>query len=90
MPEFYFEHVMLKYLLSHRRSCSQRSSEHFMMLAGTKEIAARAQPPGKRGNIMKIVKSSLFETDIYLVNVFWELWSFATKNVGFEHRFFSY
>ena len=37
-----------------------------MMLAGAEEIAARAQPPGKRGNIvpLNIVKSSLFETDI--------------------------
>ena len=38
-----------------------------MMLAGAEAIAARAQPPGKGGNIvsLKIVKSSLFETDIY-------------------------
>ena len=37
-----------------------------MMLAGAEEIAARAQPLDKRGNIvpLKIVKSSLFETDI--------------------------
>ena len=37
-----------------------------MMLAGAEEIAARSQPPGKRGNIvpLNIVKSSLFETDI--------------------------
>ena len=37
-----------------------------MMLAGAEAIAARAQPPGKGGDIvsLKIVKSSLFETNI--------------------------
>ena len=62
-----------------------------MMLAGAEAIAARAQPPGKGGSIFsrKIVKSSLFEADIYQ-HAFWELWSFASKNVGLEHRFFSY
>ena len=62
-----------------------------MMLAGAEEIAARAQPPGKRGNIVPPENFQIqFVWDGYLVNVFWGLWSFATKNVGFEHRFFSY
>ena len=41
-----------------------------MMLAGAEAIAARAQPPGKGGNIvsLKIVKFSLFETDIYCMH----------------------
>ena len=54
----------------------------YIMLAGAEATAARAQPPGKATTLSpsKIVKSSLFEMDIYC-NVFWELWSFATKNV---------
>ena len=62
-----------------------------MMLAGAEEIAARAQPPGKRDNIFPPEHCQIqFVWDGYLVNVFWELWSFATKNLGFEHRFSSY
>ena len=43
-----------------------------MRLAGAEAIAARAQPPGKGGNIKlfsrKIAKSSLFEKDIYCMH----------------------
>ena len=40
---------------------------NFMMLAGADAIAAGVQPPSKVSNIvsLKIVKSSLFEKDIY-------------------------
>ena len=54
-----------------------------MMLARAEAIAARAQPPGKKNQIQ-------FVWDEYLMRTFWELWSFATKNVGFEYSFFSY
>ena len=61
-----------------------------MMLAGTEAIAARAQPPGKGGNIVSLKNCQIqFVWDGYLLHAFWELWSFATKNVGFEHRYFS-
>ena len=51
-----------------------------MMLAGAEAIAARAQFPGKGGNIVswKIVKSRLFETDIYCMHTIWKLWPFVT------------
>jgi len=49
MPGFHIEHVMLKYLIKHRYGCGQR-----MMLAGAVEIAAKAQPPGKGGNIFSL------------------------------------
>ena len=41
-----------------------------MMLAGADAIAAGAQPPSKVSNIvsLKIVKSSLFEKDIYCMH----------------------
>ena len=41
-----------------------------MMIARGEAIAARAKPPGKGGNIvsLKIVKSSLFEADIYCMH----------------------
>ena len=61
------------------------------MLAGAEAIAARAQPPGKGGNIVSPEKLS---NPVCLRRIFtarfWELWSFATENVGFDHRFFSY
>ena len=56
-----------------------------MMLVGAEAIAAWAQPPGKGGNIV-----SLKNWDEYLMHTFCEPWSFATKNVGFEHGVFSY
>ena len=60
-----------------------------MMLAGAEAIAARAQPPGKGGNIVSLKNCQIqFVWDEYLMHTFWELWSFETKNVGFEHRFF--
>ena len=62
-----------------------------MMLAGAEAIAARAQPPGKGGDIVSLKNCQIqFVWDKYLMHTFWELWSFATKNVGFERRFFSY
>ena len=62
-----------------------------MMLAGAGAIAARAQPPGKGGNIVSLKNGQIqFVWDEYLLHAFWYLWSFATKHVGFEHRFFSY
>ena len=62
-----------------------------MMLAGAEAIAARAQPPGKGGDIVSLKNCQIqFVWDEYLMHTFWELWSFATKNVGLEHRFFSY
>ena len=41
-----------------------------MMLEGAEEIVAWAQPPGKAATLspLKIVKSSLFETDIYCMH----------------------
>ena len=62
-----------------------------MVLAGAEAVAARAQPSGKGGNIFSLENTQIqFVWEGYLVPAFWELWSFATKNVGFEHRFFSY
>ena len=43
-----------------------------MMLAGAEAIAARAEPPGKGGNIVSVknfVKSSFFDTDICCTQV---------------------
>ena len=61
-----------------------------MMLARAEAIASRAQPPGKGGNIVSLKNCQIqFVWDGYLLHAFWELWSFATKNVGFEHRYFS-
>ena len=55
------------------------------MLAGAEAIAARAQPPGKGGNIVSPKSCQIqFVWDGY------SYWSFATENVGFDHRFFSY
>ena len=60
-----------------------------MMLAGAKAIAARAQPPGKGDNIVSLKNCQIqFVWDGYLLYAFWELWSFATKNAGFEHNSF--
>ena len=60
-----------------------------MMLAGAKAIAARAQPPGKGDNIVSLKNCQIqFVWDGYLLYAFWELWSFATKNAGFEHDSF--
>ena len=44
--------------------------KYFMMLAEAEAIAARAHPPGKGSDIvsLKIVESSLFETDIYCMH----------------------
>ena len=62
-----------------------------MILAEGEAIAARAQPPGKGNNIVSLKNChTQFVWDGYLLHVFWDLWSFATKYVGFEHRFFSY
>ena len=62
-----------------------------MMLAGAEAIAARAQPPGKGGDIVSLTNCQIqFVWDGCLLHAFWELWSFATKNAAFEHRFFSY
>ena len=59
-----------------------------MMLAGTEVIASRAQLPAKGSNIVSLKNCQIqFVWDRYLLHAFWELWSFATKNVGFEHRF---
>ena len=56
-------------------------------VAGAEAIAARAQPPGKGGNIASLKNCEIqFVWDGNLLRTFWELWSFATKNVGFEHR----
>ena len=65
--------------------------QDFMMLAEAKAIAARAHPPGKGSDIISLENCQIqFVWDGYLLYAFWELWSFAAKNVGFEHRFFSY
>ena len=62
-----------------------------MMLAGAEAIAARAQPPVKGGNIVSLKNCQIqFVWDGYLLHAFWELLSFTIKNVGFEHRLFSY
>ena len=59
-----------------------------MRLAATEAIAARAQPPGKGGNIVFLKNFQIqFVWEGYLLHAFWELWSFVTKNLGFEHRF---
>ena len=56
-------------------------------VAGAEAIAARAQPPGKGGNIASLKNCEIqFVWDGNLLRTFWELWSFATKNVGLEHR----
>ena len=45
-----------------------------MMLAGTEAIAARAQPPGKGGNIVSLKYCQIqFIWDGYLLPAFWEL-----------------
>ena len=64
-----------------------------MMLTGAEAIAARAHATSQQRRKYclpeKIVKSSLFETDIYRMHSesfgYWRL-----NNGGFEHRFFSY
>ena len=59
-----------------------------MMLAGAEAIAARAQPPANGGNTVSLKNYQFqFVWDGYLLAAFWENWSFATKNVVFEHRF---
>ena len=59
-----------------------------MMLAGAEAITARAQPTAKGGNIVSLKNYQFqFVLDGYLLHAFWENWSFATKNVIFEHRF---
>ena len=59
-----------------------------MRLARGEAIAASAQPPGKDGNIVFLKRCQIqFLWEGYLLHAFWELWSFATKNLGFEHRF---
>ena len=59
-----------------------------MMLAGAEAIGARAQPPAKGGNIVSLKNYQIqFVWDGYLLHAFWEIWSFATKTVGFERRF---
>ena len=61
------------------------------MLAGAEAMAARAQPPGKGSNIVSLKSCQIqFVWDGIFTARFWELWSFATENVGFDHRFFSY
>ena len=42
-----------------------------MMRAGTEAIAARAQPPGKGGNIVSVKNCQIqfFDTDIYCTQV---------------------
>ena len=58
-----------------------------MMLAAAEVIVARAQLPAKGSNIVSLKNCQIqFVGDRYLPHAFWELWSFATKNVGFEHR----
>ena len=62
-----------------------------MILAGAEAIAARAQPPGKGGDIVSLKNCQIkFVWNGYLLHAFLELWSFATKNVGFEHSFFQF
>ena len=62
-----------------------------MMLPWAEAIAAKAKPPDKGGNIVSLKNCQIqFVWDGYLLHAFWELLSFATKNVGFEHRLFSY
>ena len=59
-----------------------------MMLAGVEAIVAKAQLPAKGGNIVSLKNYQFqFVSDGYLLHAFWEIWSFATKNVVFEHRF---
>ena len=61
---------------------------NFMMLAGADAIAAGAQPPSKGSSIVSLKNCQIqFVSEGYLLHAFRELWSFATKNVGFEHRF---
>ena len=51
-----------------------------MMLAGAEAIAARAQPPGKGGNIVFPKNCQIqFVWDGHLLLKFCELWSFSTK-----------
>jgi len=54
-----------------------------MLAAVAEAIAARAQPSGKGGNIVSL-------KNCQIQFVWGGHWSFATKIVGFEHRFFSY
>ena len=59
-----------------------------MRLPATEAIAARAQPPGKGGNIVLLKNCQIqFVWEGYLLHAFWKLWSFPNKNLGFEHRF---
>ena len=65
-----------------------------MMLAGAEAIAARAQFPGKGGNTVSLKNCQIqFIWDGYLLHAY-NLEALAIcdyiKNVGFEHRFFSY
>ena len=58
-----------------------------MMLAAAEVIVVRAQLPAKGSNIVSLKNCQIqFVGDRYLPHAFWELWSFATKNVGFENR----
>ena len=51
-----------------------------MMLAVAEAIAARAQPPGKGGNIVFPKNCQIqFVWDGHLLVKFCELWSFSTK-----------
>ena len=51
-----------------------------MLAAGAEAIAARAQPPGKGGNIIFLKNCQIqFVSDGYLLHTFWELLSFVTK-----------
>ena len=78
MPGFHIELVILKYLINHRCGCGQRSNWHFLMLAGPEAIATRAQPPSKDGNIISPKNYQIqFVWDGYLLQAFWELWSFC-------------
>ena len=53
------------------------------MLGRAEAIAARAQPSVKGGNIVSL-------KNCQIQFVWGGHWSFSTKIVGFEHRFFSY
>ena len=59
------------------------------MLAEAKAIAARAHPSGKGSDIISLKNCQIqFVWDGCLLHAFWELWSFAAKNVGFEQILF--
>ena len=80
------QNILLQSNLPPLTLTSQQRSLDFELLD-----SSYVQHPGKGGNIVSLKNCQIqFVWDGYLLHAFWELWSFATKNVGFKRRFFSY